>query len=100
MIEEIKSFLNKCDGNEELTEFAEGLFECWMHGCNAMHWRIEDDKNILTIKNFFKAIYGEYENFYSIKKWEPSWEPSYNRKEYEIKWYFNLEDIPTLEENE
>ena len=28
MIEIIKSFLNKCDGNEELTKFAEGLFEC------------------------------------------------------------------------
>lgn len=95
MIEEIKSFLNKCDDNEELTHFANGLIECWMHGYNAMYWQIEDDKNILIIKDFFKAIYDGHEDFYSIKKWEPS----YGRKEYEIKWHFNLEDIPISEDD-
>lgn len=68
MIEIIKSFLNKCDDNEELTHFANGLIECWMHGYNAMYWQIEDDKNILIIKDFFKAIYDGHEDFYSIKK--------------------------------
>lgn len=34
--------------------------------------------------------------FIPLKKWEPS----YGRKEYEIKWHFNLEDIPISEEND
>lgn len=94
MIEALKSFLDKCNDNSELTFFAEGLLDCWMHGQNAMYWNIEDDENLLKIKDFFKEIYNEYENFYSIKKWEPA----YGRKEYEIKWYFNLESIPKSEQ--
>lgn len=96
MIEIVKSFLNKCDGNEELTHFANGLIECWTHGNNVMYWQIEDDKNLLTIKNFFKEIYNGQENLYSIKKWEPS----YGRKEYEIKWRSNLVDDLMSEVNE
>lgn len=95
MIEEIKSFLNECNNNEELTSFAEGLIECWMSGYNAMYWNIENDENLFKIKDFFKKIYKERENFYSIKKWHPN----FSTKEYEIKWYFNLEDIPISEEN-
>ena len=94
MIKALKSFLDKCNGNSELTFFAEGLLECWMHGYRAMYWNIEDDENLLKIKDFFKEIYSEHENFYSIKRWQPD----QGRKEYEIKWYFNLEDIPKKEE--
>jgi len=90
MIEKIKSFLDECNNNEELTFFIEGLIECWMSGCNVMLWDIKNDENLFKIKEFFKKIYDGHENFYSIKKCESS----FGRKEYEIKWYFTLEDIP------
>lgn len=96
MIEALKSFLNKCNDNDELTFFTEGLLESWMHGYRAMYWNIEDDENLLKIKDFFKEIYSGHENFYSIERWQPD----QGRKEYEIKWYFNLEDIPKQEEKE
>ena len=91
MKEILIEFLSKCKNNSELEDFFEGLLECWMHGYNAMYWHIEDNSNIEIIKKFFEKLYQKHENFYSIKEW---FVPTNDRNEYEIKWYFNLEDMP------
>lgn len=84
MIEIIKEFIKKCENNKELTEFFNDLIECWTHRYNAMYYTIPSDENLQIIKDFFAEIYSkDCIEMYSIKKWEPS----YGRKEYEIKWF-------------
>lgn len=89
MINTIIKFFQIEKDNSELKEFFESLIECWISGTNSMYWDIKDKKNIDIIKNFFAELYKGHENFYSIKKWNMT--DDFN--EYEIKWFFSLEEV-------
>lgn len=80
----------KCQENEELELFFEGYIESLISGCNAMYWNIIDNNNLQIIKNFFKELYYNRPELYSIKKWQP--DKNHDNKEYEIRWYHSPEE--------
>ena len=85
----------KCQENEELKFFFEGYIECLISGCNAMYWNITDDNNLQIIKDFFKELYQNHSKLYRIKEWQFFNE---NRKEYEIKWYYSIEEADAADD--